>query len=48
MNLYFFAKSLLNLIDKSVSIERVQTMRERRATLPGTMAHLAAGFVKGD
>lgn len=51
-NWYLFAKSLLNLIDKNVSIEHVltpgnQTMREKRETLPGTMTHLAGGIVKG-
>lgn len=51
-NWYLFAKSLLNLIDKNVSIEHVltpgnQTMREKREMLPGTMTHLAGGIVKG-
>lgn len=52
MTWYLFTKSLLNLIDKNVSIEHVltprnQTMREKRETLPGTMTHLAGGIVKG-
>lgn len=52
MNWYLFTKSLLNLIDKNVSIEHVptpgnQTMREKREMLPGTMTHLAGGIVKG-